>query len=563
MGKNAPSDDWMASATPAPERGLSCDAVEEVLQLGTLLATERDPDRLLDLILEAACRLTRSGCARIYVLDATKTFLVLRACHPEPVQTRGPGPSIPLYAGRTQNLAEPRAHAALTGRTVRLADIREPTGYDCSLMLADQREGPAFTALLVVPLSDPGRLTLGVLELGDPCLAAVGDVSWSSDAVERVTRAFASLASAALTNAALLVGNGARIEVLDREKTTLRRDNIRLRYQLGAAPDARFETIIGKSLAMERVFVLVDRIIDTHVPVLITGETGTGKELIAQAIHRNSPRRDKAFIAQNCAAMPAELLESEFFGYRRGAFTGAVQDKIGLFEKANGGTILLDEIGDMPLNLQAKILRVLQEGEIRPLGDTKSRTVDVRILAATHRDLRALIEAGQFREDLFYRLSVFPIRLPALRERPEDLPQLVDHFLRKFAALHQRPIAGLDKEVRTALDRYPFPGNVRELANIVERAVLLCPPNQSIIPQYLPSEVLDARHVEPRETSLPVVEDDQGLRGIMRRFEANVIESYLERHAWNQTRAADALDISRRSLISKMDLYGLRRTRRP
>ncbi|MGK9237202.1 sigma 54-interacting transcriptional regulator [Inquilinus limosus] len=562
MGKNAPPGNW-TSAASIREGGITCNAIEEVLQFGTLLATERDPDRLLDLILEAACRLTGSSVARIHVLDNTKTSLVLRAGHPRPARGTGASQPVPLYCGRSQNLAEPRAHAALTGRTVKLADIRRPIGYDCSLMLADQREEPSFTTALIVPLSDPGQLTIGVLELGDPCLAAMGDASSPSDSVERVARAFASLASAALANAALVVGNGERIEVLDREKFSLRRDNIRLRYQLGAAPDVRFETIIGKSVAMERVFALIDRIIDTHVPVLITGETGTGKELIAQAIHRNSSRREKAFIAQNCAAMPAELLESEFFGYRRGAFTGAVQDKIGLFEKANGGTILLDEIGDMPLNLQAKILRVLQEGEIRPLGDTKSRTVDVRILAATHRDLRSLIDAGQFREDLFYRLSVFPIRLPALRERPEDLSLLIDHFLKKFATLHHRTIAGFGKEARAVLDRYPFPGNVRELANIVERAVLLCPPDQQIVPQHLPSEVLNARPVEPQRPPLPIAEDDQGLRGIMRRFEANVIESYLERHAWNQTRAADALDISRRSLISKMELYGLRRTRRP
>ena len=257
-----------------------------------------------------------------------------------------------------------------------------------------------------------------------------------------------------------------------------------------------FDQIIGQSPAMEKVFYLMEKAIESPVSVLIQGETGTGKELVARSIHYNGPRKEKSFVAQNCAALPEGLLESELFGHKKGAFTGAVADKKGLFEIAHKGTIFLDEIGDTPLPLQVRLLRVLQEGEIRRLGEGVPLKVDVRVIAATHRDLKAEMEAGRFREDLYYRILIFPIPLPPLRERKGDIPLLTEHFLRKYS---QR----LGKECRISpeclafLDTYTFPGNVRELENEIARAMTLAPDRGSISSEYLSDAVRQVPEKSP------------------------------------------------------------------
>src|SRR5438105_9961597 len=256
-----------------------------------------------------------------------------------------------------------------------------------------------------------------------------------------------------------------------RREKSLAEDNQILREQLEGR--VRFEQMVGRSSAMHGVFELVDKVAGARTTVLITGESGTGKELVARAVHGKSPRTEAPFVPVNCGAIPEGLIESELFGHVKGAFTGAAGDKEGLFQAAQGGTLFLDEIGELPTPLQVKLLRAIQERHIRPVGATEDVEVDVRIVAATNRDLAAEVRAGRFREDLYYRLNVVQIRVPPLRERREDILLLADHFLRRFRAEHDRPPLSMSREARRRLDEYGFPGNVRELENLIERAVAL------------------------------------------------------------------------------------------
>jgi two-component system NtrC family response regulator len=309
----------------------------------------------------------------------------------------------------------------------------------------------------------------------------------------------------------------------------------------------RIEGIIGESGRMIEVLSLVRRVAPSEATVLIRGESGTGKELIAKAIHYAGPRASAPLIRVNCAALPETLLESELFGHEKGAFTGAVAARKGRFESADGGTLFLDEIGDLSLPLQAKLLRVLQEREFERLGSGKPIRVDVRILAATHRNLEALVKAGQFREDLYYRLNVVTVVLPPLRERREDLPSLIDHFLRVFAEKNRKAIRGLTSEAREALLRYDYPGNVRELENIIERAVVLTR-DDVIGGADLPLTTQRLEETESAQASLPAA-----VEGMERRM----IREALVRAGGVQTRAAEMLGLSERALRYKLKKYGL------
>lgn len=298
--------------------------------------------------------------------------------------------------------------------------------------------------------------------------------------------------------------------------------------------------LIGNSRAMRQVYSLISKVLHSPYTVLLRGETGTGKELVARAIHDCGPRRSKGFIVQNCAALPESLLESELFGYRKGAFTGADRDRPGLFDAASGGTLLLDEVGDMPMSLQAKLLRVLQEGEVRPLGSNATHKVDVRIVAATHRDLSALVRAGQFREDLYYRLAQFPIELPALREREEDILVLARHFAQRACAFLQRDEVSWSRTVLDHLSSYAFPGNVRELKGLVERALLLCEDNELRVEHF--SLRLDAA---PQGNSL-------NLRERLDQIERSLMLDCLRKNDGNQTNAARELGLPRRTFLYRL-----------
>jgi DNA-binding NtrC family response regulator len=331
-----------------------------------------------------------------------------------------------------------------------------------------------------------------------------------------------------------------------RERWRLYAENRELRAALESRH--RIEGIIGDSGQMLEVISLVRRVAPTDATVLIRGESGTGKELIAKAIHYGSARAARPLVRVNCAALPENLLESELFGHEKGSFTGAIATRKGRFELADGGTLFLDEIGDLPLHLQAKLLRVLQEKEFERVGSSHSLKVNVRVLSATHRDLEALIESGKFREDLYYRLNVVTILLPPLRERRQDLPAFMDHFLRVFAQKNGKTIRGFTREAREVLLRYDYPGNVRELENLIERAVVLT--RDDVIDRSdLPLTVDASEKPDDKETSLTAA-----VEGLERRM----IKEALARAGGIQTRAAELLGLTERALRYKLHKYGLR-----
>lgn len=313
----------------------------------------------------------------------------------------------------------------------------------------------------------------------------------------------------------------------------------------------RFENIVGGSKKMRDVFDIALQVARRDSTVLLTGESGTGKELLAKAIHQNSLRASKPFITINCGAIPENLIESELFGHRKGSFTGALADHSGKFETANQGTVFLDEIGELPLNLQVRLLRVIQEREIDKIGFPKPIPINVRIIAATNRDLRARIDDGQFREDLFYRLSVVTVELPPLRERRDDIPLLLQHFLRKQCERYKLAIPSLTDDAVDLLTRYAWPGNVRELENVIERLVVLGQSNV-IQSEQLPPQV---RQAKSRVSAINLKLPDEGID--LEEIEKEILVQALERHDWNQTRAARYLNISRKTLIYRMEKFGL------
>jgi transcriptional regulator with PAS, ATPase and Fis domain len=348
-----------------------------------------------------------------------------------------------------------------------------------------------------------------------------------------------------------ILGQGLRLqEELRQANAQLKKENVHLRLEV--KDRYRFEGIVGSSAALQRTLRLVDRVVRTDSTVLIMGETGTGKELVARAIHYNGGRADKPFLSLNCADFTHETLSSELFGHKRGAFTGAVEDRPGLFKAADGGTIFLDEIGDAPESVQTRLLRVLDQGEIRPVGADTPIHVDVRLIAATHRNLEEDAQKERFRKDLFFRLNVIMVVVPPLRERREDIPLLVEHFLERLRQSKGRSVRGFSAEALALLGRHPFEGNIRELENIVERAFALADDDVYVTPDLLPESVLGGRKVEE------ATETDGTLRASVERFEQDLIREALTEHGGNQTRAADALGVSRGSLIDKLQKYGLR-----
>ncbi|MFL5356796.1 sigma-54-dependent transcriptional regulator [Archangium sp.] len=342
------------------------------------------------------------------------------------------------------------------------------------------------------------------------------------------------------------------------ERERLLRENRRLQGAGGAAP---WEGILGESEPMRMVMRQVERLAPVSTTVLITGESGTGKELVARALHARSPRAAMPFVAVNCGAIPAGLIESELFGHARGAFTDARTARRGLFSEADGGTLFLDEVGELPPPAQVKLLRVLQEGEIRPVGENRAEKVDVRVLAATLRDLGRLVERGEFREDLYYRLNVVNVRVPPLRERPGDVLLLARAFLSRFNRELNRepPVLGFSPEAEALLSSYAWPGNVRELENAMERAVLLAEGEQ-ILPQNLPERLWSspppATAPAPAPTG-PSPEANLSLKQAIRDLEESYIRAALRRTRGNRTRAAEVLEISHRALLYKIKEYGI------
>ena len=350
----------------------------------------------------------------------------------------------------------------------------------------------------------------------------------------------ASQAGLAISNAMLF----RELQVADEQ---LAGENRYLRKRQGGA---RFDHIIGDSQAMQDIFGQLEKVIDTRATVCISGETGTGKELIASAIHNQGKRREKMFVAQNCAALPENLLESELFGHKKGAFTGADRDKKGLFMIAHGGSLFLDEVGEMSLPLQAKLLRVLQEGEVRPVGASMPKQVDVRIICATNRDLRAEVEAGRFREDLFYRLMVFPIVMPPLRERREDIPLLAQHFLDKYCPEMRKTVGGVSQEAINQLAAFNWPGNIRELENEIQRLVIQVDEGAIVTPEHLSPRIRQVENLVER-----VAPPKGTLKEMMEHVERWLLTQALSEHDNNKTRTAKTLGITREGLHKKLSKY--------
>jgi Nif-specific regulatory protein len=394
----------------------------------------------------------------------------------------------------------------------------------------------SIVSMLGVPLWD-GDTIRGVLQADNR-----GGAGFFANGDLEVITALAGMATLAIENARLV------------QRLRLAEEKLRgeVKYLKGREEKRRFADIIGDSQAMGAIFRQLEKVIDTRATVCIEGETGTGKEMIASAIHYQGRRREKLFVAQNCAAVPENLLESELFGHKKGAFTGADHDKKGLFEIADGGTLFLDEIGEMSLNLQAKLLRVLQESEIRPVGATASKPIDVRIICATNRSLEKEVERGTFRQDLYYRLRVFPIHLPPLRERREDIPLLVDHFLRKYTSEMNKAVAGITPEAMDQLTAYGWPGNIRELENEVQRLVIQCDAEGFITPDML------APAVRKVEGLLGRVAPKKGtLKDMMEDVERWLLTEALREHGGNKTKTAETLGITREGLHKKLAKYGM------
>ena len=499
---------------PAFLKGRQKLPIEALLAHFTQLANATSREVLLQGLVHSAADLTQCELCQLYLLDSSHTDLWLCGEWQDGILLPREIASLPSDYNDEQLLQ----YALCQNRPLYISEL---TGslYNTAF-LPESRT--AWRSLLCVPLKKRNEQVGGLLLLA----------SRQPNDLEPWSSLLGSLGACALGHLSLLQ----RLQARNGESQPKNQP----------APIASGYGLIGDSPSMRSLYQLIGKVLHNPVSVLITGETGTGKELVARAIHDSGFRRSRPFVVQNCASLPENLLESELFGYRKGAFTGANSDRKGLFDAADTGTLFLDEIGDMPLPLQAKLLRVLQEGEVRPLGSTETHKVDVRIIAATHRNLRALVDEGRFREDLYYRLSSFPIELPPLRERGEDILRLARHFADKACALLQRENSQWSDAALAHLAGYPFPGNVRELKSLVERAVLLAEGGE-LLPEHFnlnTSAASDPTASEPQGTSL---------RERMDALERNLLLQFLRKNNGNQTLTARELELPRRTLLYRME----------
>jgi len=517
------------------------------------LSDAQDFEGLLTQAVASACRLVRAGAAMLYLLDHMEQRLHLRAVVFDGIPAALDGlPPIPLFKeGKPDTFTLP-GYCVFSGKAANIQDVRRQSEFDWAAVgdfgeLCGARTGP----VLGVPFCCPGGGTIGALLL----VNFEGGGRPFSKATEQTALAFASQASMVAENVRLIAENRRLINVLHYANCQLEDENTLLRKRIESRAELPFPEIIGSSTAMGNVFRLMHKVLDTDATVLLQGESGTGKDIVAQAIHNNSKRKAGPFKPQNCAALPDALLESELFGYRRGAFSGAVADKPGLIESAHNGTLFLDEIGDMPLSLQAKLLRVLEDRKVRALGTREDKVVNVRFVAATHRDLQERVKAGLFREDLYYRLSVFPIELPPLREREGDIILLLDYYLKRHAQKHAKDVPGFAPDALDRLLRHNYPGNVRELSNLLERAVLLCEDQGKILHQHLPPSLQKTPVLRPIHA--PTYVHGRTLKEQQDTFEAALLREALRAHGGNQTAAARSLAVSRRALIDKINKHSM------
>ena len=489
-------------------RGLSPATISSLVEATAAINATLDFGEALQAIAHAAAAVLRSEASSVLMLDKRRSKLVFLAA----VGDRGPtliGEEFDANLGVAGKVAD-------TGKPIIVSDVNRNKNFFRGI---DAKSSFQTRGLMAAPLIWKGEV-IGVVEV----LNKIGSIDYDEDDL-RLLQIFANLAANGAHNAA--------------QHENVIRENRGLRETLRTRPP-----IIGNSPALRQVAGMVNRVAGSTATVLLLGETGTGKELTGRQIHTASPRSDKAFIAINCAALPETLLESELFGHEKGAFTGAHAEKMGRFEMADGGTLFLDEVGDISLSTQVKLLRVLQEKEFVRVGGTRTIATDVRIIAATNRDLREAMERGSFREDLYYRLNVFPIVLPPLRQRREDIPLLIDHFVNVSATELGCPRPSVSDEAIALLAGYHWPGNIRELQNISERAVLLAD-GEAITPAHLPKEIAGDQ-----------AEQDFAASGSsLWAYEKAMIVKALRENGWNQSKAARSLGISRDNLRYRVKKY--------
>ncbi|MEZ8348743.1 sigma 54-interacting transcriptional regulator [Vibrio splendidus] len=526
-----------------------------LLAISQSLADRSQLAQTLDAVLTAARQMTFAKHGIIYVLDQTGQALIpSTAHHHEKVIASHPWEPLQLD---TVSEADPFNFAVRNGEVVLINELYTYNGYDCEgIYQTEQTLGLKSNNLLAWPLIDDESKTIGLLVLLD--LSVIDN--------ETALTEFCRMAASNIRHAIWLEQYGQVIKSLSADNQALVRENTQLKKRTKKT----YQGPIAESEEMVNVLSRLDKVLSLPVDVLLRGETGAGKEVIAKYIHENSNRSDQELIVQNCAAIPEQLLESELFGHRKGSFTGADKDKVGLFEAANGGTLFLDEIGDMPMLLQAKLLRVLQERKVRPVGASREIEVDVRVIAATHCNLMQQIKDGGFRADLFYRLNVFPITLPPLRSRQADIIPLAEHFVQQTTTMLGLPQSpGLSANVRNQLLAYTYPGNVRELKNIIERSVLLSDfetITQIEFGEQIPEEI------EPRQVVAPVTSTGQptfepeplgdddvavGLKEVVSQYERTVIIDCLNSCNWHTKRAAEQLSLPLSTLNHKMKKYDI------
>lgn len=531
---------------PKNQTGDKLEVVRQNEQLKTLLDISHSLRQHLnvdDLILHIIKRITEvmeAETASVILHDERRNGLLVRWTSDTPGRAKTLGETlIPVDQGIAGCVFR-------TGKAEVILDVaRDPRHYK----QVDHATRFTTNSMIAVPLKTNER-TVGVFQV----MNKQRGIFTQEDLQFAVL--LAPLLAMALENARMyteLEGAYKELQAIDESKDTLLEQTTHEVALLRREVERhyRFEQITGHSETMREVFRLCERIIDSEISVLIEGETGTGKELIARTIHYHGPRKHKPFTAQNCGGIPDTLLASELFGHRRGAFTGAVRDKKGLFDIADGGTVFLDEVGDMSLAMQTSLLRVLQEGEIKPLGSDSSKTVDIRLISATNKNLREEVRQGRFREDLFYRLSVFTIALPPLRERVGDIPLLANQFVRKIGNKTKKSIRGISREAMECLATYPFPGNVRELENEIERAVAMVEGGETIEVCHLSDKV---RETLPKESFKG--RPQGSLKDRVETLERSILSETLEKHRDNKTKAAKELGLSRYGLMKKMQRYG-------
>lgn len=489
-----------------------------LLEASAAMNDSLDTTTVLQTIARSAAEVLGAEASSVLLLDRARNKLVFKAAT---------GSSGTALIGEQFDAKQGLAGlVASTGEAVRVPDVTKHPDFFSGI---DEKSSFQTRGLIAAPMKHHGQV-VGVVEV----INKIGPENFNTHDVD-ILQIFANLAAISTQNAQL--------------HESLKKENLGLRE--GAVHD---DPIIGGSAALRGVLSLCDRVAATNATVLLLGETGTGKELSARRVHAMSPRKSKAFIAINCAALPETLLESELFGHEAGAFTGATARKLGRFELADGGTLFLDEIGDISPSTQIKLLRVLQEREFVRVGGTKTISCDVRIIAATNKNLKKAMESGEFREDLYYRLNVFPIHLPPLRDRREDIPLLVEHYVTRTAGELGWPRPQVTGPAMELLCAYRWPGNIREMRNVIERAVLLCDTG-TITPENLPKEIAGDDH----DSSAGGAGDSQEGMSALEGYERAMIVKALEEADWNQTKAAAALGISRDNLRYRLKKYQIRR----